>query len=744
MKNKKAFTLFSIIFCIFLLVTTFSYTYSRYIFKRDFDVNTSSAAFYFSALEDEENNNIVIQRNMKDELIRDPFVKLEIHNNDGINYNNYDLEYEITIDENPRLTFESGNTTTKVISGKQKRDDILDLEFKVKDFNDKTDSVTITVTPIKPYKGVSKKFTFGIRNEWHIYKIEDLVRLSNNVKNHKTYEDGWILLMNDLDFQDTSDYINPESKDFGDINNDGADETLFQELTTGSGFDPIGYSLLEEDFFIGNFDGQDFTLDNLYIRKNSQLAGDENELLGLFGRVKDSTIKNLKIKGSILVPKTDDGTTNLGIAGGLIGKAYGTVIVDHVDNYVDVKDEYGRNSMAGIIAEVETDAEISVLNSNNYGDITNANHTAGIVALVYGSITIDNCNNYGTIKNEKGSTGMGGIVGVHDNSGGYIRIKNSTNYGTITTGMTSANEMKLGGILGQCKGIECRVENSDNRGEIISNYNPDDPDFLLNGGGIVGRVGAAQTSLNMINCHNYGKITGGYRIGGVLGHINSGANAVIVDSANEGEIIGDFHKHHGYGGLVGYIGGGHVYILNSYNTGHITAKGGSASGLVGNFDGSASNSIVILNSFNRGEMTSNDGKASGILDVDNTTTSSANITLDNVYNSGTISGATGSYGVGYIVQTVEFHIENVYYKTGNTGSNILSGLTEMTDANMKLADANNTNGLLNKLNTNINKITIVGTIKNTLVSKGVITDDFDFSLKRWKIDSVSGYPTLIY
>ncbi len=744
MKNKKAFTLFSMIFCIFLLVTTFSYTYSRYIFKRDFDVNTSSAAFYFSALEDEENNNIVIQRNMKDELIRDPFVKLEIHNNDGINYNNYDLEYEITIDENPRLTFESGNTTTKVISGKQKRDDILDLEFKVKDFNDKTDSVTITVTPIKPYKGVSKKFTFGIRNEWYIYKIEDLVRLSNNVKNHKTYEDGWILLMNDLDFQDTSDYIDPESKDFGDINNDGADETLFQELTTGSGFDPIGYSLIEEDYFIGNFDGQDFTIDNLYIRKNSELANDENELLGLFGRVKDSTIQNLTIKGSIEVKDPGNHIETLGIAAGLMGKAYGTVTVDNVDNYINVKDEYGRNSMAGIIAEVEDDGIITVKNSNNYGDITNANHTAGIVALVYGSITVENCNNYGTIKNERGSTGMGGIVGVHDNKGGYVRIKNSTNYGTITTGMTTANEMKLGGIIGQCKGIECRIENSDNRGEIISNYNSADPNFLLNGGGIVGRVGAAHTSLNMINCHNYGKITGGYRIGGLLGHINSGGNAVIANSSNEADIIGDYHKHQGYGGVIGYIGGGHAYILNSYNTGHITANGGSSSGIVGNFDGSASNSIVILNSYNIGEMTSKDGNASGILDVDTTTTSKANITLDNVYNGGTISGTTGTYGVGHIVQTTEFHIENVYYKSGHTGSNILTGITEMSETDMKNQDANNTNGLLYKLNTNIDKITITETIKSTLVSKGVITDDFDFTLKRWKINPTSGYPTIIY
>ena len=109
------------------------------------------------------------------------------------------------------------------------------------------------------------------KNTYKIYTIEDLVTLSLRTNNGENFEGKYIELMNDLDFKKNSSYANYNRTDFEDINGDSTTEALKTELTTGSGWQAIGKD--STNIFKGIFDGNDYTLSNLYINSSAEFQG---------------------------------------------------------------------------------------------------------------------------------------------------------------------------------------------------------------------------------------------------------------------------------------------------------------------------------------------------------------------------------------------------------------------------------------------------------------------------------------
>ena len=280
---------------------------------------------------------------------------------------------------------------------------------------------------------------------FEIWCIEDLVEFSQNYTRYLTSN---IKLCTTLNFNSKLSYSN------GNMLGCTSIEELKELLTntSGAGFTPIAN-------FNGNFDGQDFEIQNLYINT----TGD----VGLFAKIAQTgqgpvTIKNLTVTGKVESSDKD--------AGGIVGVSY----------------------------------LANILNCTNFAEVTSNNaHAGGIVGKINifnGGTLVENCYNYGNVI---GATATGGIAG----GGGTnnveefepITINNCINYGNLT----STNEGKVGGIYGYT-GWNVVIKNCYNSKET-----------LLNGKDVGGIVGHCQNT-KIYNCYNLGTVEGTSTAGGIM------------------------------------------------------------------------------------------------------------------------------------------------------------------------------------------------------------------------------------
>ena len=282
---------------------------------------------------------------------------------------------------------------------------------------------------------------------YEINCIEDLVVLSNLVKgsgikleNGKTVEittsKGFynenIILTRRLNFKSKYSYIDSTRTDFGDINGDDTDgNSLMTEMTTGTGFMPIGSSTRE---FRGNFDGKYNKIMNLFECADTEL--------GLFGRANNVKIQNLYVNGRISRKDSEKTDMNNAVAG-ICGRTYGKVVVQNCISDVEI---YANNyGVAGILGRGFSDSW-TVINCANLGRIENKSEsTAGIVGRPEGSAYVYNCYNVGDIIG-KVNGGTGGIVGDINSSDERI-ISNVYNVGNIK----ADGGYGAGGIVGQIR-----------------------------------------------------------------------------------------------------------------------------------------------------------------------------------------------------------------------------------------------------------------------------------------------------
>ena len=333
---------------------------------------------------------------------------------------------------------------------------------------------------------------------YEIWCIEDLVAFSNMVngrgiviENSKPAEintstnftNRTVELKTNLNFKSKYSYANSERTDFGDINGDANDgNTLINEMTTGTGFNPIG-NIHSGPSFTGVFDGDGNNIDNIYINRETTS--------GLFGYVSGAKeIKNINISGKIIA-------TN-GYSGGIIG--------------------YYSQGNSGV--------ETNIINCINKASITsNGGNTiywskngvsGGIVGLIAGKLLIDNCSNLGDISGEMVA---GGIIG----NGGYY-IKNCSNAGRITSSGDTSNDSYAGGIVGGEYAKNIYIENCYNIGDISAKNVAT---------GIIG--GGTAGSVTIKNTYNNGNIKNATTKKVMVGNISSTIingyyNSSLIDS----------------------------------------------------------------------------------------------------------------------------------------------------------------------------------------------------------------------
>lgn len=327
--------------------------------------------------------------------------------------------------------------------------------------------------------------------------------------------------------------------------------------------------------FAGNFDGQDYTIYGLYMKKETDNVGFFNE----FNKQSEVVIKNINFENvyvsggnnvGAVVGKADcvriencsvngavKGTgDNIGGLVGYSGSAghYGTKIYDSINN----ASVNGSNYVGGFVGQAYIGNNLGLGNEN----------VGGSEKLI-----LQRCTNKGNV-NGAGNY-IGGIAGSLDrmmNCGG-MEITELTNIGEVV------GQDDVGGIAGLIKTYSARSEQ--------------------------------ETHLNYIS--NQGNVMGETYVGGIAGKAlwNGGGAKVINNSYNAGDVTAN---NSDAGGIYGNANGGNDINL-SFNVGKITAPV-SVGALIGHSSGASMNNVYYL-SGSAANSKNGDAKESNVKDLSN-------------------------------------------------------------------------------------------------------------------------------
>lgn len=274
--------------------------------------------------------------------------------------------------------------------------------------------------------------------------------------------------------------------------------------------------------FSGNYAGNNKTI------KIQMAYSSGTELtLGLFGCVKNGSVKDITVSGDI---KTDDIST-VKLAAGVVSYLEGGTVDGCVNDVkIIIKDTVSGAKIGGIVAEAMTGSKITNCISKNFVSVINANNIVcmgGVAGSAYGTL-IDNVKNEKKIacSSDSGVTAeTGGIVGYLCDS----KIYNSINRGQVLL----LSDGHAGGIVGSLYGIKNKIYNCYNE-NIVS----------VNNGysaGIVGyaAINQSQTSVDIQNCVSYENINA--NISQKSGIIN-----VVKSTASDPDTIGTISNCYWY------------------------------------------------------------------------------------------------------------------------------------------------------------------------------------------------------
>ena len=280
---------------------------------------------------------------------------------------------------------------------------------------------------------------------------------------------------------------------------------------------------------------------------------------------------------------------------------------------------------SGSISEVTVNADIKVTK-----EMTAA---AGLVLVNEG--TISDCVFAGNITAESGLDNsekpIGGIASENEGT-----IKNCHALGSINT-----NTLPMGGIAAKSSG---EIEDCTNHMGITgASYT----------GGIVEKNTGTVTG-----CKNYGAVSqkdvSTEGLAGGIAASSTGSKGSISDCENYAEVSGEYKN---IGGIVGNSTG---TVSGCGNYGGVTGAE-NVGGVVGLFNGSGS---TIKNSFNRGKISAKSNEysqAKGIGGVLGAASSSANVVIQNCYNTAAVNGASKTTYIGGIAGILyKGDIKNTY------------------------------------------------------------------------------------
>ncbi len=520
-------------------------------------------------------------------------------------------------------------------------------------------------------------------NPYQIKIIENLVDLSILTNDGNNFENTYFAMTKSLDFLSTSSYGDSTRIDYGDINGDSLTEGLLIELTknTGTGFTPIGVK--NDKIFHGNFDGNNYTLSNMYINGNRTTGYRE----GLFGTISGSEIKNLTVTGTIVRNGSDS-------AGGIVGGAAGTSLINNCTNEVNVSSSTTGGIVGGIVAGVTSDTDdLSIINCTNKGILSGFSTVGGVVGYNGGSLSIQNSHNEADLTSNLGTVKGGLMGGDASTLTTSTIITNSYNDGIITNGSNSATGGLIGFVLGNAS-----IDNCYNNKQISNptgNY----------AGGLIGQAGGSST-INIANSHNNGNVSGALSSAGGLIGTSNGATS-ITDSYNAGKVINSIGRY--AGGLIGkdYSVTSNTTIKDSYNTGEIKANIDDASlGNAGGLMGVLVSAANVDNFYNTGDV------GTDIIDVNSykyiggligSAGPNSTLILSNSHNSGPILNGSRTGGFIGIAQGRTI-IDNCY-----NSANI-------TSASNKASGGTNVGGIIGHVWQALNKVIVLNTYNSGSVS----------------------------
>ena len=379
-----------------------------------------------------------------------------------------------------------------------------------------------------------------------------------------------------------------------------------------------------------------------------------------------NTIKDVLNNGDVSA-KLDTTTTTTnsnmpyytaGNVGGVVGSAVNTDISNATNKENDVR---GAHNVGGIVGYFEDGTITKAV--NNGGDImaTGARNgeklveefvryhsgaggnesfivgnIGGIVGYMYGNNTYINTSaNRGTVHTEdivdenkvldtSKAANVGGIVGKIDREGTktILEIKNDNSSAAINSSYNTGNVRGytgIGGVAGMMYNGE--IVGSYNIGEIRSTRKDTTSVSPLNMGGIVGdSTEETSAKISLYDVYNKGQIGDeefvykGRHVGGIAGRLSGD----VEKSYNDGDI---YNGANVTGGIAGWWVKGN--IRNSFNTGNVT-----------NYS-----TTYSANGSNVGGIAGGMGIYQGKTEIDH-------LTLENVYNLGTIRSIQGNGGAG--------------------------------------------------------------------------------------------------
>jgi hypothetical protein len=443
------------------------------------------------------------------------------------------------------------------------------------------------------------------------------------------------------------------------------------------GFEPIGQDNNINDGglgFSGTFDGNDFTISDLWIfRKNTNFGG-------IFGYASNATIRNVTVIDANIV-----GGNN---TGGILG--YGeSVTLENLTNENGMVRAYLAYYGGGIAGSIHTDSFLenaSVINGTVHGS---GNTIGGLIGYVFDS-TVSNSN---TSADVDGGEDIGGAFGYVDSA--IIATVEAT--GNVESDLSEGPFAKSGRYAGGFAGriINSQVNDSFATGNINSESE--------SAGGFAGRIDES----TIINSYATGNVAAvDSNVGGFAGQIWNGSE--FVDTYATGTVSG-----------ASYIGGfaGSAYcgpsFIRAYALGNVTATGDNIGGFVGS-DGCEGPGASYREVSAYGNVTGNNnvggfvgesvlsdfndvyasGDVTGIDDVGGFGGSVTWGQIDNAYARGDVIGTglnTGGFIGIYFIGENNLIITNSFFDTEASGQLVAcedgdcSGVTGKTTLEMKMA-----------------------------------------------------------
>lgn len=297
-----------------------------------------------------------------------------------------------------------------------------------------------------------------------------------------------------------------------------ADETRY--WNSGDGYESVGWSEDEDEWFSGTLDGRGYTINNLYI--------DSYGHTGLFSHTNNALIKNVGVENVRI--------TATSAVGGLIGEGRKT----EVENCYTTGDIDAISRAGGLIGWIDR-GEITACHSTV--DIQADSHSGGLVA-VQESGRIEHSYASGDVSTGPGLQGhTGGLVGLAGwtADGGTPTIEQSFAEGDVSGAAPS-----IGGLVGATGNV------------IIKKcYATGNVDGTRTVGGLTGNVSGGTL---VADSFATGAVTGNHFVGGLVG----GSIGRIHTSYATGAVEGSSHV----GGFIGQQLDGFIHY--SYATGRVS------------------------------------------------------------------------------------------------------------------------------------------------------------------------------